>query len=64
MFGLNWALLVAGTLLGVLSLTADLLGIGGFPGFGWKQAVGTATALTLVVYSGWRIFRRSRRDRS
>jgi hypothetical protein len=63
MFGLDWILLVAGTLLGVVSLTADLLGLGAFPGFGWKQVVGTATALGLVGRSGWRIFRASRRDR-
>ena len=61
MFGRDWALLVTGTLLGVVSLTADLLGIGAFPGFGWKQAAGTVAAATLVIYSGWRIFQGSRR---
>jgi hypothetical protein len=63
MFGRDWALLVTGTLLGVVSLTADLLGIGAFAGFGWKQTIGTAAALALVIPSGWRIFRASRRDR-
>ena len=63
MFGRDWVLLVTGTLLGVLSLTADLLGVGAFPGFGWKQVLGTAVALTLVIASGWRIFQRSRRER-
>jgi hypothetical protein len=62
MFGRDWLILVTGTLLGVLSLTADLLGIGAFPGFGWKQVVGTIAALVLVVPSGWRIFQASRRD--
>jgi uncharacterized membrane protein len=62
MFGRDWLLLVTGTLLGVLSLTADLLGIGAFPGFGWKQVVGTIAALALVVPSGWRIFQALRRD--
>jgi hypothetical protein len=47
----------------VVSLTADLLGVGAFPGFGWKQVVGTAAALGLVGRSGWRIFQASRRDR-
>ena len=37
MLGRDWALLVTGTLLGVVSLTADLLGLGALPGFGWKQ---------------------------
>ena len=45
MLGRDWALLVTGTLLGVVSLTADLVGLGAFPGFGWKQVVGTTAAL-------------------
>jgi uncharacterized membrane protein len=53
----DWVLLVTGTLLGVVSLTADLLGVGAFPGFGWKQVVGTVAALLLVMPTAWRIFR-------
>ena len=64
MLGRDWIVLVAGTLLGVVSLTADLLGLGAFPGFGWKQVIGTAAALGLVIPSGWRIYHASRRDRS
>jgi hypothetical protein len=64
MFGRDWVLLVTGTLVGVLSLTADLLGIGAFPGFGWKQVLGTVIALALVIPSGWRIFQGSRRKHS
>ena len=64
MLGRDWIVLVAGTLLGVVSLTADLLGLGAFPGFGWKQVIGTAAALGLVIPSGWRIYHSSRRDRS
>jgi uncharacterized membrane protein len=58
----EWVLLVVGTLLGIVSLTADLLGIGAFPGFGWKQGVGTAVALVLVATTAWRIFRSTRGD--
>jgi len=61
--GIEWIVLVAGTQLGVLSLSADLLGVGAFPGFGWKQILGTATALIVVLSAGWRIYRRSRGDR-
>ena len=63
MLGRDWVLLVTGTLLGVLSLSADLLQIGAFPGFGWKQLVGTAAALAMVLPAAWRIFRASRQDR-
>ena len=61
MLGRDWVILVIGTLLGVVSLTADLIGLGAFPGFGWKQMVGTVAALVLVIPAGWRIFQRSRR---
>lgn len=58
----DWVRLVTGTLLGIISLTADLVGIGAFPGFGWKQVVGTLVALALVVPPAWRIFRSDRQD--
>ena len=63
MIRLAWVVLVLGTLLGVVSLTADLVGLGAFKGFGWKQALGTAVALGLVIGSGWRIFSGSRGKR-
>ena len=63
MIGLAWIVLVVGTLLGVVSLTADLVGVGAFKGFGWKQALGTVVALGLVLTSGWTIFHGSRRGR-
>jgi hypothetical protein len=46
MRGRDWLLLVTGTPPGMWSLlTADLVGLGAFPGFGWKQVVGTTAAL-------------------
>jgi hypothetical protein len=58
----DWVLLVMGTLLGIVSLTADLLGLGAFPGFGWKQVIGTLVALLMVTSTAWRIFRSDRLD--
>jgi len=60
---LDWVMLVVGTGLGILSLTADVIGLGGFPGFGWKQAVGTVVALVLVVLGAVRIVRRDPGER-
>ena len=57
MLSRDWVMLVVGTLLGILSLTADLIGVGGFPGFGWKQILGTSAAALLVAVSAWRILR-------
>jgi hypothetical protein len=58
----DWVLLVTGTLVGILFLTADLVGIGAAPGFGWKQIAGTLAALVLVVHAAWRILRSTRQD--
>jgi len=55
---LDWVILVIGTVLGFLSLTADMIGLGGFPGFGWKQVGGTAVALALLGVATTRIVRR------
>jgi uncharacterized membrane protein len=63
MLGRDWFLLVTGTLLGVVSLTADLIGLGAFPGFGWKQVIGTTASLALVIPTGWRIYHASREER-
>jgi len=59
----DWLMLVVGTGLGLLSLTADLVGIGAFPGFGWKQALGTLAGICLVVVAAFRILRRERGSR-
>jgi hypothetical protein len=57
---LDWLMLVVGTGLGILSLTADLIGLGGFPGFGWKQALGVVAAMVLIAVGATRILRRER----
>ncbi len=54
-------MLVAGTALGIVALTADLIRLGAYPGFGWKQASATVVALVLVGVSAVRIVRRDRR---
>lgn len=40
---------VAGVLLVIASLTADAIGTGGSPGFGFKQILGTIIGLVLIV---------------
>jgi hypothetical protein len=46
-------ILVVGVLLALVSLFADALGVGGQPGFGWKQTVGLAVGVALVALGLW-----------
>ena len=58
---MDWIILVVGTAIGIVALTADLIGAGAYQGFGWKQGAGTAVALVLVAIAAARIMRRDRR---
>lgn len=42
-------LLVGGILLLILSLLADVLGIGGAPGFGYKQILGAVVGIVAAI---------------
>jgi hypothetical protein len=42
-------LVVVGLVLALVSLLADAVGVGAAPGLGWKQMVGTAVGIVLVV---------------
>jgi hypothetical protein len=47
-------LFAPGLLLLAASLLADVIGIGGMPGiFGWKQVLGTALGITLMVVGAY-----------
>lgn len=45
-------LFAVGLLLALLAAFADPLGLGGAPGFGWKQGLGVAVGLALAI-GGW-----------
>jgi len=42
-------LLVVGIVVLLVLLTADLIGIGGWPSFVWKQIVGTILGVVVIV---------------
>jgi hypothetical protein len=46
-------LIVLGVVLALVSLAADVLGIGNGTGFGWKQILGTIVGVLLVVAGAW-----------
>ena len=51
--GLALVILVVGVLLSLVSLFADTLGVGGEPGFGYKQTAGLVVGLALVALGLW-----------
>ena len=42
-------LLVAGIVVVLVSVTADCIGMGGFPGFGYKQITGTILGIVMII---------------
>ena len=52
----RWPLvvLVLGIVLALVSLFADAIGVGGEPGFGWKQTLGLVVGVGLVALGLWR----------
>ena len=53
----SWVILVLGILLALVSVFADPLGVGGEPGFGWKQQTGLAVGLALTALAAWQLRR-------
>lgn len=53
--GSTLIMLVVGVLLALVSLGADALGVGGEPGFGYKQMAGLALGVALVAFGLWRM---------
>jgi hypothetical protein len=51
--GLALVIVVLGVLLALVSIFADALGLGGQPGFGWKQVIGLVVGLALVAAGVW-----------
>ena len=52
----GWALVivVVGVLLALVSLFADVIGVGGEPGFGRKQTAGLVVGVAMVAIGLWR----------
>jgi hypothetical protein len=50
----NRAILALGVVILLLSILADAIGVGRIEGFGWKQAVGVAVGIVLIVVGYYR----------
>ena len=47
-FALIEVLVVIGIIASIVSIAADYIGLGKFPGFGWKQIVGTIIGVVVI----------------
>jgi hypothetical protein len=57
---IGFALVALGALMQIISLSADLLGIGAQPGIiGWKQLSGAAIGLVLILIGVWLVSRKT-----
>jgi len=43
-------IIILGGILLILSLTADLIGIGSYPGFNWAQLAGIGVGLAALIF--------------
>jgi hypothetical protein len=56
-------LFVMGLVLLVVSLTADLLGIGSVPVFGWKQILGSVAGFLAAAVGAWLVLKKTGRKK-
>lgn len=49
---LGLIVLIVGIILVLAAVTADLTGLGGQPGFGWKQMVGAGLGAIVAIIGG------------
>ena len=50
---LSLVLVIAGALLALVSLLADLVGIGSYPGYHWAQITGAILGVVALVIGVW-----------
>lgn len=50
---LGLALIILGVILLIISLAADLLGLGAKAGIGWKQLTGAAVGILVFLTGAW-----------
>ena len=55
---IGFVLVFLGVVMLVISLAADILGLGNVPGFGWKQILGAAIGALIAVDGVWLAMRK------
>jgi len=50
---ISWVLIIGSLLLIIISLAADLIGFGSYPGIHWAQITGAGVGLAALIAGGW-----------
>lgn len=50
---LSWGLMVIGLIGALVSAFANWLGLGGYPGIGWKKSLGIIVGVLLIAVGGY-----------
>lgn len=56
-------LIIGGGLFALLSLIADFIGIGSYPGINWAQITGMALGLAVLIFGLWFRTARIKKDK-
>ncbi len=59
---ISWLLIIAGVLLIVVSLTADLIGIGSYPGINSAQIIGAAVGAAVTLIGVWYLLSKQKKE--
>ncbi len=55
-------LIIGGALLLIVSLIADLIGLGSYPGLNWAQLTGAAVGLVVLIVGVWFVMRKPKTE--
>jgi len=58
---ISWIFLIGGLLLLIISLIADLIGIGSYPGINWAQLTGAGVGLAALIFGLW-LYRKNKKS--
>ncbi|MFN2305000.1 MAG: hypothetical protein ACK2TV_14815 [Anaerolineales bacterium] len=56
-------IMISGAVVLILSLTADLIGIGSYPGLNWAQITGAAVGGVIHLFGLWFWYRASKHNK-
>ena len=59
---ISWLLIIAGVLLIVVFLGADLIGIGSYPGINYAQIIGAAVGVVVSIIGIWYLLRKPKKE--